>query len=317
MPYDIRIELLQDENAALLEGLLVGIYGGIFSELLLLPPEELLTAYKRGDELTALAFADGEAAGFISLKRSTSNPRLYELGMLSVLPRFRDGQTARALARFARAEFPYLADFDAVYMENVASHRYSQRLARRAGAVDTALLLSAMPALDDPLERLSFVLSCHEAADNAEPVYLPSVYKEILPDFFAGLRQRTFLLARGMPDGADSVLARHEYPTVGTAKGYVYLIGADFDACARKFSRCCQREGYETAQVYLPLSSTFVGYATESLCAEGFFLAGIQPFCFGGDGLIMQRCGGRCQALRLYSEKSVWMWQLLQENIKV
>lgn len=318
MRSSIEVRLLDKDSAPFMAEIVQTVYGASFSELHVPSSEEALARQESGDEVVAMAFSGAEAAGFVSLKRMPSNPRLYELGMLSVMPGFRSGTAAWELVRFVREEFTGLVDFAAVYMENVTSHRYSQRLAARAGAVDTAILLSAMPALAAPRERLSFVISCYEKHPVVPcAVYIPPCYQSVLPGFYEGLAPRLFYVAgEHRPDSRRSMVTRHEYPTVGTVRAYVDTVGEDFAMVAKDLSHCCQNS-ITAVQVYLPLADPGVGYAVARLRAEGFFLGGVLPFCFDGDGLIMQKCGPAVlEKMHLYSSKSQELLQVILAEAK-
>jgi hypothetical protein len=231
-----------------------------------------------------------------------------------VAQEYRDGQTAAGLLALARREFPLLVEYDAVFTENVSTHRYSQRKAAKGGGIDCAIALSAMPRLAGEAGRLSFIVAFFEhPAALVRPVYMPRGYSEFLLFFYQGLRARSFFpLCESRPPRGESVFCRRKFPAIGLLKETFLAIGADFEAKIGELDACALSEGLEAAEVYLPLASPYVSFAVDCLSAHGYFLGGVYPFWFGGDGIMLQKCRlPHAASLRVYSAKAKKMLELL------
>jgi hypothetical protein len=304
MPRDIRFRLLTEDTAGEVGAVTQKVYAGSYPLLALPDAREAWRAHQERDTVAALAFDGQEAVGLLTLKRWPDNRRVYELGMLSVIPGYRTGRAAAGLLSFAKETFASLVEWDAVFMENVSTHCYSQFKAVKNGAVDCALALSAMPALTGG-GRLGFIMSFLEnPSSGAPPIYLPDRYAAVLPLFYQGLRpRRLFAAAEARPAGV-SAFRRRVFPTLSLLKETCLYIGADFPASASSLADVCRRGGVETIQIYLPLTSPFAGWAAAHLAGEGFFLGGVCPFFLGGDALLLQKCREKdLSSWRVYSAK--------------
>ena len=309
---NFKFELLRAETADSVSMVIAKVYAQSYSRLALPSAAEAWASHCRGDELVALAFSGEEAVGMISLKRLPGNPRLYELGMLSVVKEHRGSDAVAGLLDFAGREFPRMADCDAVVMENVSSHYYSQRKAARRGGVDCAIALSALPSLTGG-ERLSHILSFMEQPGaQPQPVHIPEIYAPLFALFYTDLRARGFIFApsHSRPTGASGFLTRR-FPTLSLLKIDCLTIGQDFADKAREMVA----DDRETIQINLPLDSPHVGFAAACLRRQGFFLGGVLPFWFGGDALMLQKilpdnAGRMC----LYSEKARKMLAVIERD---
>ena len=314
MSKDVEFTLLQEQTADLVREIIEKVYAGSYSDLALPTAKEAWAAHCRRDELVALALDGSRVAGMISLKRLSRNPRVYELGMLSVAEGYRNGKAAGGLLTFAKREFPPLIDYDAVFTENVADHYYSQRKAAQNGGTDCAIAFGAMPPLAGGAGRISFIVAFFEhPAAVVQPVYIPKSYAETLLFFYQGLRARSFFpLCEDRPQSGESVFFRRKFPAIGLLKEDCVKIGSDFAVKIEKLNADAPAEGLETTQVYLPLASPYVSFAVDCLRARGYLLGGVYPFWFGGDGVMLQKYRAvNTASLRVYSAKAKTMLKLL------
>ena len=115
------------------------------------------------------------------------------------------------------------------------------------------------------------------------------------------------------PQQQASAIVKHDFPTMKLLRLRVLEIGHDF---AQVF--CLDIKGYENYSIfaYLPLSSPYCSYAVDCLAREGFFIAGILPFWFASDGLLMQRDSGETAPMKIYSKKAKFLAGLALEDKK-
>ena len=313
--YSLLTEELSGEVAKVIEH----VYSRSYKELALPSAQQAWREHECRDNVVALAFSGDKVAGMISLKRSCDSIRVYELGMLSVLQEFRQSNLANELVNFAKRAFATLVDYDAIYMENVSTHYYSQRKAAQNGASDCALAVSAMPGLDGT-ERLSFINAFLEnPLSENKHVYIPKKYANSLLFYYQGLKKRTIMpyTDRKMAMKRESETCVRELTTLGLLKQSFCIIGENFEDEIKKMLTYAKMQGIKTIQVYLPLSSSQISFAVDCLAKEGFFIGGILPFWFGADGLLLQKCFSYdLSSIKVYSSKARVLLQLLEKDIK-
>jgi hypothetical protein len=71
-------------------------------------------------------------------------------------------------------------------------------------------------------------------------------------------------------------------------------------------------------QVYLPLAAAPAGPAIESLRHRGYFLGGVLPRWFDGDGLMMQKLYSEphFDTIRLYSQRAEKLLDFIRRDWK-
>lgn len=310
-------DVLTEETAHEVSSVIKNVYGKSYSELALPTAEQAWTDHEKGDNIVVLAFYEGKAEGLVTLKRSPDNKRVYELGMLSVSEFFRSGEMAGGLLEFVKGYFPGRLAYDAVYMENVSEHYYSQRKAYYNGSVDSAIMLSAMPGLSCEHKRLSFITGFVENAEPPIPtVHMPRRYADNVLFFYQGLRQRSFFpLAEDVPDRGSTLSRKREFPTLGLLKDSITDIGADFASYVDTLSLYAQEKSFVTVQVFLPMSSKHLSFATDILHEKGWFIGGVMPFWFGADGFLMQKISDKdLSDIKIYSKKAKKLMEIIKKD---
>ncbi len=313
----LRVQVLTEDTAPFVAEIIKKIYQKSYSKLHLPTAKEALQEHQAKDNLVALAFCNEEVVGMISLKRSSDSPKVYELGMLSVVQEHRNGQVAKALTDYAKYNFADFVEYDAAYLENVSSHYYTQRKANQNYGIDCAIALGAMPELDTK-GRMSFIFNFFEH-DKAfpQPIYIPEFYVDDLLLFYFGLKPRTILpFCNKKPYNKKSLITHTHFPTLNLLKASVSNIGEDFLANILQLESYIEQNQVITTLVYLPLSSEYISFAVDVLSDRGFFLGGIMPFWFGCDGLLMQKTSYTDYSnLHIYSKKAKQMLQIIHKKI--
>lgn len=317
MQKDIKVDFINKNTVHFVNEVVQAVYGQHYEKLHLPDDIERLKAHTAGDNIIALAFAGEKAVGMVSLKRSFFNVNVYEVGMLSVIPSYRNSIVATALVKYVKSDFSKLVDFEAAFFENVSSHYYTQRKAYYGGCIDSAILLSTMPELNAEKERLSFIMAFLENIKSvAKPIYIPSAYADILAGFYYGLKSRQFMPAcYTKPENVATVSKENLYPTIGLLKETFFVIGSDFSNKIENLESHLLDDEFFTIQVYLSLNSPFISFAVDCLRAKGYFIGGVLPFWFGADGLVMQKSTKiNWQNLCLYSKKSRYLFDVVYED---
>ena len=73
------------------------------------------------------------------------------------------------------------------------------------------------------------------------------------------------------------------------ARIYVELIGSDFDITIERLEQTARCQGSTIMQVYLPLAARLRLLQSRACGHRGYFLGGVLPRWFDGDGLMMQK----------------------------
>ena len=310
-------EVLTKDTAHQVASVIKKVYGGSYSELALPTGEEAWDAHESGDNIIVLAFFAGQAQGMVSLKRSPDNMRVYELGMLSVDERFRDGEMAGGLIAFVKERFGGRLDYDAVYMENVSNHYYSQRKAAYSGSIDSAIMLFAMQGLSSDKKRLSFITGFMENPSvSPPPVYVPKRYSDVILLFYHGFKKRSFLpLVQKSPYSGATLARRREFPTLGLLKESITDIGADFSLHIDMLDDYTNRGHFTAIQIFLPMASEHLSFAVDVLHEKGYVVGGVMPLWFGADAFFMQKTVWEdLSEIKVYSKKAKKILQIIKED---
>ena len=301
-----------DETNAVQAGVLFrSVYGEDFPVRYVYQPE-LLWQEIQSDRLSpALAFdPEGRPAGYIALFKSAPNPRLWETGNMIVHPDYRATDLAdRLLKHYFDPTLCRRDSHDGIFAETVCNHFFTQIAAVKSGLTVCALALDQLAAsalAEDAADgRVACVLSFLEFGPPSSPLYLPHPYQELLPRLARTLPARTFLpSAAPLPTSGQTRRIDAYYESARTWKVAVPEIGGDWPEFLASLVAEAQRRQTISLQVTVNAALPCVGDAVGEMRRNGFFLGGLMPRWFGGDGLLMQRVLGKepdYGAIRLYS----------------
>lgn len=292
----ISICRLDKETAGAVGELFRTVYGEGYPMAYVYNPQELWSENESGNTHSVLAVnAQNKAVGHLAIFRSAPNPKVYELGQLLVIPQYRGSGIGDQLTQYVTEELVKDVDIDAIFCESVCNHTVSQKTVAQRGYVDTALEVDLMPAQAYQKEqsstgRVACILQFKEKKTKSQQVFLPACYHKELTFFYDGLSARdmqstgSFLPTEGETTGQEKI-----FDFAGVAKIAVERIGADFSAYVSALEKLAEKQKLQVTQVYLPLNEPAIGAAVSILHEHGFFLGGILPYWFGGDGLLMQK----------------------------
>lgn len=326
MRTSFSIRRLVKKEAVLVGDLFRVVYGEEYPAAYVYRPEELWAENEKGNTYSLLAFnEEHEPIAHLAMFRSAPNPKVYELGQLLVLPQHRGSGISDCLTQYVTEELDKNAGIEAVFVESVCNHAVSQKLVAKRGYVDTALELDLMPAEAYPQAqggagRVACILQFKEKGAQSRHIYLPACYQAELTGCYAGLPARemqaveTFLPQEGETRGQQKI-----YDFAGVARITVENIGADFANYVSELEKLAQVKEIQAMQVYLPLNKPTIGGAVALLQEQGFFLGGVLPCWFGGDGLLMQKIRHKnpgFSAVKLYTEKAGKVLDLVKADWK-
>lgn len=292
-PYS-SVRRLSKEETGLVGELFRAVYGKEYPADYVYHPEKLWAENEKGNTYSVLAFNEKkEAVGHIAIYRSAPNPRIYEIGQALVLPQYRGNGVFDDLIGYVHEILVREADVDALFSESVCNHLFSQKSVAKRSYIDTALELDLMPAKaygQEKSNRVSCLFQFREEKSKSQMVYLPPCYHSQLAFFYQDLfprelREAVFFL----PQEGETLAQEKIYNFAGVARIAVKTIGANFSSYVLALEKLAQEKGIQAMQVYLPLNQPAVGSAVSILRKNGFFLGGVLPCWFGGDGLLMQK----------------------------
>lgn len=239
----------------------------------------------------------GDVVGHNALFNSAAHPGSYESGAGAVHADYRGGkgiftQMFGHGLEIART----LPHINAVFCEPVCNHVFSQKMVYKLGFPPRALevdLISAAAHKEEggPKGRVAAFLCFRTIRQRPHAVYLPVPYRDTLDSLYEGLDdERDFHISKeDVPVGTVSKIRSQIFETVGVARIAVDEAGEDFEVRTKELERELQEEKIVVIQIWLDLSSPWVGGAVESLRRRGYFLGGALPRWFDSDGLLMQK----------------------------
>lgn len=307
-----RLVQIDELNAGLVGEVFRAAYGDAFPVKYVYQPEAVLEEI-RHNRLAALLAIDEEnrAAGYVSVFKSTPNPRLWEAGNLVVVPAYRQTDVSMLLAAsYTDGTLFSRTDSDGLFGESVCCHYFTQVSSIKAGHADCAIELDQLdgPSFKDNRTgsaRVSCVLNFKEYSQPSGPVYMPPVYGSFLRQLARPLHPRALLTATApLPTGTLTRHEDHYYESAQTWKVAVGEIGADWAQFTASLLAEAKRRGVVSLQVTLNMACPGIGAAVEILRSQGCFFGGLAPRWFGSDGLLMQRVLGidtEYEHIRLYS----------------
>ncbi len=257
-------------------------------------PEAVARRFVSGEHYTAVARTPrGDVLGMISLYRCPPWPGTLEAGQLMIMRSCRDASMGLTLCRYADTTLAARANADALYVEAVCTHVFTQYISRKCRFVECGLELEALPAgvfsqgEQGARKRTSMLFYFSVKKDRPHDVFLPPRAAELGELVYRRLKsQRTFTSGLAGMRGHSSGLTSTLLPLSGLARLEVTAAGEDLLARAAM----CERElGEGAVQVILNLADPAAPEAAEALRARGYFLGGVLPLWFGTDGLLLQR----------------------------
>ena len=324
MRTSFSIRRLVKKEAVLVGDLFRVVYGEEYPAAYVYRPEELWAENEKGNTYSLLAFnEEHEPIAHLAMFRSAPNPKVYELGQLLVLPQHRGSGISDCLTQYVTEELDKNAGIEAVFVESVCNHAVSQKLVAKRGYVDTALEMDLMPAeayqqAQGGAGRVACILQFKEKANAAQRIYLPSCYERELAFCYMGLSPREMRIAVDvLPREGETRGQEKIFDFAGVARITIENIGADFAVYVSALEKLAQAKGIQAMQVYLPLSEPANGGAVALLQKHGFFLGGVLPRWFDGDGLLMQKVWNTCPnfaAVQLYTDRAKKILDLVKTD---
>ena len=290
------------------------VYGDAYSLDTVYSPEALIQANADGTLYSIVARSSrGDVLGHCALFPAPHCGSLYEAGMLVVVPAYRSGAIASQLVRYGLDVLAPQVPAQEIFGKAVCNHSISQKIGADCGFIETALELDYIPeeaykkeqSAAGPVSAL-WMFRCYR--DQPHEVFFPETYEEILGYIYSGISNRRTLtkISGTSPLPAQSQMQLRFFSLQNIARIYFKLVGSDFNTMLEGLEQQARARGSTIMQVYLPLAAAPAAAAIETLRSQGYFLGGVLPRWFDGDGLMMQKLYAEphFDTIRLYSERA-------------
>jgi len=296
----IQYRLMQEDDAEKVVALYRTVYGEEYPIKSVYDPKAILAAQRAGEFYRVLAIDpdnDDKVVGQTAAYHSASpNRELYEEGQGIVLPEYRNQGILEQCFRFAHdVAYPKIGIVQK-WGEAVCNHVFMQRAGYTLGNyVFTGIEIDLMPAAAYDKEkssagRVSSVVGFNVSDAGGLNVYLHDVYKESILWLFEGLPlKREFIEARDGFSPEQTRITEEIHAGAGVARFTFMGLGHDFETCMLRHEKAALSKGCTVLQAYLNLSEPAVGAALNILRQHHYFIGGLFPCWFGGDGILMQK----------------------------
>jgi hypothetical protein len=169
--------------------------------------------------------------------------------------------------------------------------------------------------------RVSATMDFKTLEPKPHEVYLPAVYEDTLRLLYRGLDDARQINAseQAAPAGLATRLESKVYQFSQLVRLAVWEAGADLAEALAKEEESALAQGMRVIQVWLQLSCPWVGQAVNLLRKRGYFLGGLLPRWFDGDGLLMQRMAHHPHwaSINLEYDRAKTLLSLVREDWKL
>jgi len=292
------VGFFRPEDAEGIVALFHTVYGDHYPIRMFYDPTAIIAANEEGRYYSIVARSSaGEIVGTTHLFRSSPYSALYENGVGLVRKEYRNAGVFRDMSRFLFEDFiPAQANIETTWGQAVCNHPYTQQSGQNAGHIWTALEAAVMPAKtygkeQNSVSRVATLDGFRCIYPKPHRIFLPAPYVRELNWIYSRLDDvRDSALSDGRaPTGLVSRVETHIYDAANAARIMFSEIGGDFARRLVDEEKSAQDRGVLVFQVYVNLTSPWVGEAVAELRRRGYFFGGVFPRWFDNDGFMMQR----------------------------
>jgi len=301
------------------------VYGESFPVRYVYHPDQFM-AEIRGERLCAALAVDqdGEAIGYASIYRNAPNPLIWEGGNLVLIPGRGDDRLAWSLMAYFKAPGRLPGPLpDGFYSESVCHHYFTQVGCAKLGFIDCAIELDQLAGASfaehrPDSERVACVLQFCEQTDPPGPAFLPERYEHLLRELAGPLRPRSFLVSGShLPEEGTTTSSDSHYAFARTWKVSVSDVGGDWESWLDTLLVQARERQVVSLQVILSTGLSCIGAAVEAMRKRGFFLGGLFPRWFGGDGIMLQQVLGKepdYDGIKLYTPRARTLLGMIRDD---
>jgi hypothetical protein len=293
----VSIQAFDARYASQVADLFKTVYGDDYPITTYYDPIGLEKAIAKGELFQSLAITrDGLVVGVGNMYRSAPYSGIYEVGAGLVHPDYRRLNLFTRLYEYLCEVIAPGAGIPLLYGEDVCNHLYTQKMQASLGFSPIALEVDLMPAQTYAKEksasgRVASLLDCRVFSSNPHRIYAPPSYEAELNYIYSGLDDARTIenSIQAPPAESASRITSQYFEHAGVSRITVDSIGHDFEDALDRVEREAQGNHSVVWQVWLRLDCPWVASAVEVLRGRGYFLGGLLPRWFDGDGLLMQK----------------------------
>jgi GNAT superfamily N-acetyltransferase len=322
----IEIDFFRPEDAPGVAKLFLQVYGEGYPIEIYYHPERLIAENAVGRVLSSVARTEaGEVVGHDALVLLDPASGLYENAAGVILPGFRGQGIFFRLMKHNIFDYAKRFGLQEIIGEPVCNHIQLQKMCLKLGYRETGMEVDLMPAAAYTREqsahgRVSVLLGYFLHKSVPQDLFLPPVYRAQLEYLYSLMGvEHTFVETTGeLPTERNSKGKMDIFASAQVARMSIHRIGSDFEAFILRLENEACDKGTEIFQVWLPLTSPLVSAATDILRMHHYFIGGLLPGWFGGDGLLMQKvkCETNWEDIALYSEHAKRIADIVRSDQK-
>lgn len=290
----VVIDVFKPEDALGIAHCYYTVYGDKFPMDYVYDPQAIIAVNEGDEHFTAVARTEkGDVVGLIGLFRGGQQSSVYELGQLMVLKDFRGGKALGAkLSSFAVNVLAAQIGAKAIFCEALCNHIISQKIADKLGFISSGVEVEVMPseafvAEGEVNSRVSLLMAFKILQDYPQTVFIPDDYRELFQQTYVNLGVQREVVSNGEVPTGMTKCTSSVISGAGIMKIIIDKIGLDL---RDKVLHTIEKDkGNNIVHVQLQLTDSCVNWACNELKKEGFFLGGLLPLWFEGDGMFMQR----------------------------
>lgn len=166
--------------------------------------------------------------------------------------------------------------------------------------------------------RVSTLLCFRVYRDIPQKIFSPVTYNEAIKFMYGNFASgRTFSESiETIPPSIVSKAKLDLFDFAKVARISFYEAGSDFDERISELESEAVEKGSIVIQVWLKLTSAWVGQVVKILQARGFFLGGVLPQWFDDDGLLMQKLlfVPDFESIQLHSDRALRIREIVKAD---
>ncbi|MGO9121212.1 MAG: hypothetical protein ACLQPD_26830 [Desulfomonilaceae bacterium] len=319
-----EVGLMRPADAEGVAQLFRSVHGDDYPIKIFYDPEKLTRANEQGDYYSIVARSKaGEIIGIHNLFCSAPSRGVYEWGVGLVLKDWRRMKVSAAVIRHMSEKVVPELGMHTVFGEPVTFHIHMQREGESYGFQETALEMGLMPGEaysgeGVTTDRVSTLLFFRSYRNIPQAVYLPAPYNEALRFMYGNFTSgRSFHVAgEPIPVGTATESKMDIFDFAKVARIAFLETGSDFAEHMSDLESQAAQKGAIVIQVWLKLTSPWMGEIVKILRTKGFFLGGVLPQWFDDDGLLMQKVlfVPDFESMQLHSERASRIRDLVKSD---
>jgi hypothetical protein len=319
-----EVGLFRPEDAEGVAQLFRSVHGEDYPIKLFYDPPKLIRANREGDYYSIVARSTGgEIIGIHNLFRSAPSRAVYEWGVGLVLKEWRGMGVSGAIERFMIESVVPELGMHTVFGEPVTIHVQMQKHSEQHGFQPTALEVGLMPGEAYFGEgvvssRVSTLLSFRIYRNIPQKIFVPITYNEAIRLMYGDFTSsRTFLdSTEPIPPTAASEAKMDVFDFAKVARISFRETGSDFAERISDLEYKAVAKGSIVIQIWLKLTSPWIGSVVSILQTSGFFIGGVLPQWFDDDGLLMQKIlfTPDFESIQLYSDRALRMRDIVKSD---